>query len=165
MTDDSPNIQNPAPEAAPTSELDACRKERDEYLAGWQRAKADFINYKKEEARRLEEMAKFQAEDILFDLIGVLDNFSLAIAALEKQGPVERGVYMIRTQLEDLMKRRGLARIAIAIGEPFDPSVAEAIAEGESEHPPGSVIQEIEAGYRLHNRVLRPARVKVSRQI
>lgn len=164
MTEDNLNFPNSIPEASSLSELDACRKERDEYLAGWQRAKADFINYKKEEARRMEEMAKYQAEDILFDLIGVLDNFDLGIAALEKQGAVERGIYMIRTQLEDLMKRRGLSRIPIAIGQPFDPAIAEAIAEGDSDHPPGSVIEEIEAGYRLHEKVLRPARVKIAKQ-
>jgi molecular chaperone GrpE len=145
------------------AEIEVLKKQRDEYLAGWQRAKADFINYKREEVERLERIAKYQMEDFIYDLITVMDNFDLGLAALEKQGPVEKGIYMIRTQLEDILKRRGLTRLPAKAGDMFDPAWAEAIAEAESESPPGSIVEVIEAGYRLHDKIIRPVRVKVAK--
>ena len=88
--------------------LSACEKQRDEYLAGWQRAKADFINYKKDEGKRFESLIRFANEDILEELIGVLDSFDLGLAAMEKAGPVEKGVYMVRSKLDNVLKQRGL---------------------------------------------------------
>lgn len=143
--------------------LEEAERARDEYLAGWQRAKADFVNYKKDEMQRLEEIAKYGTEDLIRECIGVMDNFDLGIRALEKQGPVEKGVYMIRAQIEDMLRRRGLERIPMAPGDVFDPMHAEAIAEVPAELPQGAVVEEIEAGYRLHGKVIRPARVKVSK--
>jgi molecular chaperone GrpE len=141
-----------------------CEKERQEYLAGWQRAKADFLNYKKEEMARFSDMARYGSEDLIRDLITVLDNFDLGLRALERAGPVEKGVYMIRTHLDDIVKKRGVEKIQVAIGSLFDPSVAEAIAEGESEHPPGSVIEIIEPGYKLYDKILRPVRVRIAKE-
>ena len=150
-------------------EFAKCRKERDEYLAGWQRAKADFINYKKEELRRMGDLARYQNEDIIRDLITVMDNFDLGLAALEKQGPIEKGIYMIRSQIEDVLKKRGLTRIPIKPGDMYDPAVAEAITEGDPpaggrQFPPGSIMEIIETGYKLFEKVIRPARVKVVKQ-
>lgn len=147
-----------------TKELEKCQKDRDDYLAGWQRAKADFINYKKDELKRLEEMAHYGNFEIIGELIGVLDNFDLGLAALEKAGPVEKGIYIIRSQIEDILKRRGLSRIPIKVGDSFDPAIAEAIAEEESDKPPGSITEEIEVGYRLYDKIIRPARVKIAKQ-
>lgn len=147
----------------PESELEKCKKEKDEYLAGWQRAKADLINYKKEEIQRLEEVARYGNEDLIMELITVLDNFDLGLAALEKAGPVEKGIYMIRAQIEDILRKRGLLKIEIKVGDKFDPQIAEAISEVESENPPATIIEEIEAGYRLYDKILRPARVKISK--
>ena len=85
------DVSAPTPKTEPSDEekLAETKKQRDEYLAGWQRAKADFLNYKKDEARRFEELIRFANEDILEEFIGVLDRFDLALAALEKAGPVE----------------------------------------------------------------------------
>lgn len=138
-------------------------EERDEYLAGWQRAKADLLNYKKEEAERLQEFAKYHNADLVLEMIGVLDSFDLGLAALEKQGAVEKGIYMIRAQIEDVLKKRGLARIEVKKGGEFDPALMEAIAETDSDLPEGRVVEEIETGYRLYDKILRPARVKVSK--
>jgi molecular chaperone GrpE len=143
--------------------LEKCEKDRDDYLAGWQRAKADFINYKKDELRHLEEIARYGSIELIGELITVLDNFDLGLRAMEKAGPVEKGVYMIRTQIEDILRRRGVERIVVKAGDPFDPAVAEAIAEIDSEKPAGTVVEEIETGYRLYDKILRPARVKISR--
>ena len=137
--------------------------QRDEYLAGWQRSKADFINYKKEEMKKLEDIARYGNEDLIKDLISVMDNFDLALRTLEKAGPVEKGIYLIRTQIDDILKKRGLEKIDIKEGDEFDPAIAEALAEVTSEKPPGAVVEVIEQGYRLHEKVLRPARVIVSK--
>ncbi len=155
--------QNNIEEKAEMTELQKCEAQRDEYLAGWQRAKADFINYKKEEMVRLEEFARYQNADLVMELVRVLDSFDLGIAALEKKGGVDRGVYMIRAQLEDLLKQRGLQRIVVKPGDKFDPAIAETVAEVESDVPAGNVVEEIEAGYKLYDKILRPARVKISK--
>ncbi len=137
--------------------------QRDEYLAGWQRSKADFINYKKEEMKKMEDIARYGNEDLIKDLISVMDNFDLALRTLEKAGPVEKGIYLIRTQIDDILKKRGLVKIDLKPGDMFDPAVAEALSEVDAEQPPGAIVQEIEPGYRLHEKVLRPARVIISK--
>ena len=103
---DEPIKKEEEKEPQPQAQEDAAKlkEERDQYLAGWQRAKADFINHKKDELKRLEDVARYGQEEIMRELITVLDNFDLGIRALEKNGPVEKGVYMIRTQLEDILR-------------------------------------------------------------
>lgn len=144
-------------------QLEKAEADRDQYLSGWQRAKADYLNYKKEEQGRLGEIARYTGEDIMREMVTVLDSFDLGLQALEKSGPVEKGVYMIRSQIEDLLKKRGLEKIPMKPGDAFDPAVSEAITEGESDQPPGTIAEEIEPGYRLYDKVLRPARVKLSK--
>src|SRR6202142_1889475 len=102
---------------------------RDEYLAGWQRSKADFINYKKEEMKKMEDIARYGNEDLIKDLISVMDNFDLGLRSLEKAGPVEKGIYLIRSQIEDILKKRGLEKISMKVGDQFDPMIAEALSE------------------------------------
>jgi molecular chaperone GrpE len=144
-------------------QIEEVTAQRDEYLAGWARAKADFINYKKDEANRAVEIARYGSEDLIKDLISVMDNFDLALRTLEKAGPVEKGIYLIRTQIEDILKKRGLVKVEIKEGDVFDPASAEALAEVASEKPAGAVVEVIEQGYRLHEKVLRPARVIISK--
>jgi molecular chaperone GrpE len=154
----------PEPTLADLKEqIEEMTAQRDEYLAGWQRAKADFINYKKEELQRIQETARYGSEDLIKDLISVMDNFDLALRTLEKAGPVEKGIYLIRTQIDDILKKRGLEKIDLKPGDVFDPAVAEALSEVDAEQPPGTIVQEIESGYRLHEKVLRPARVIISK--
>ena len=145
-------------------ELEKLKTERDEYLGGWQRAKADFANYKKDEGQRLDEIVKYSGKEMLNEFIAVMDSFDLALATLEKQGPVEKGIYMIRAQFGDVLKKRGLERITCKTGDKFDPAIYEAIAEVDSELPAGAVVEEIEAGYRLFDKVLRATRVTVSKE-
>jgi molecular chaperone GrpE len=146
-----------------TSELEEVIKQRDEYLAGWQRTKADFINYKKDEMKRMEEVARYGSESLIKDLISVMDNFDLALRSLEKAGPVEKGIYLIRSQVEDILRKRGLEKVSVKPGDLFDPSIAEAMTEVESDKPHGTVVEEIEPGYRLHDKIVRAARVIVSK--
>src|SRR3989344_6634459 len=101
-------------------DLEKLSKEKDEYLDGWRRTKADFINYKKEELRRLEEVAKFGNEEVIKDLISVLDSFELAISTLEANTKLEKGLYMIKSQLEDVLRRRGLQKIKVNKNDKFE---------------------------------------------
>ncbi|MCL4405256.1 MAG: nucleotide exchange factor GrpE [Patescibacteria group bacterium] len=150
------------------SEVAKLTKERDDYLAGWQRAKADFINYRKEELRRLQDVARAGSEEIIKDLIPVIDSFDLGLAALEKAGHVEKGVYMIKGQLEDMLKRNGVERMKVELGGQFNPTYQEAIGVIDaSELPPdrkwepGTIAEEIEAGYSYQGKLLRPTRVRL----
>jgi molecular chaperone GrpE len=155
--------QNKNEEQMPPDELENVTKQRDEYLAGWQRAKADFINYKKEEMAHLQEVAKYGNEDLIKDLISVMDNFDLGLRAMEKARPVEKGIYLIRSQIEDILKKRGLQKIEVKAGDMFDPVTMEAMTEIESDKPYGAVVEEMEPGYRLHEKVLRASRVILSK--
>lgn len=177
MTEDNNPQNNPVSESELETKLTQAEKDRDEYLAGWQRAKADLINYKKEEMARLEEMAKYGHEDFIREMIGVLDNFDLALSYATEKSPtptseseprpksvgVEKGIYMIRTQIEDILKRRGLEKLNVKVGDKFNPSLSEAIAETESDKPPETIVEIIEPGYKLNNKVIRPTRVKISK--
>ena len=140
------------------------KKERDEYLDGWKRAKAELINYKNDEMKRMNEVIRFAGEDITRDMISVLDSFDLCIASLnENDQGVAKGVYMIRTQMEDVLKKKGMERIIVSVGHPFDPALHEAISAVESDKPPGTVIEEIEKGYTWNGKLIRPARVVVAK--
>lgn len=143
-------------------ELEKISKEKDEYLDGWRRAKADLINYKKDELKRLEEVAKFSNEEIIKDLISVLDSFELAIITLEKSDTkLEKGVYMIKSQLEDVLRRRGLLKIKVNKNDNFDPNFHEAVGSAEGDGSSGTIAEEVETGYMLHDKVLRPTRVRL----
>ncbi len=158
------NSETP-PQGTPASELEQCTKERDEYLNGWKRAKADLINYQKDESKRLETFAKFAALGLIEDFIPVLDSFDLALSVMEKNGTAEKGVYMIRAQFEDVLKKQGLERRPFSKGVPFDPNIHESVGEMESESPPGTLAEEVERGYMLQGRVVRPMRVKLAKPI
>ena len=144
---------------------DVTMKERDEYLDGWKRAKADLANYKKDEAKRFAEVVRFSQESLVKELIPVLDSFDLALISEEvkSDSKTEKGLFLIRQQLEDVLRKNGLERIIVAPGDQFNPAIAEAIAEVPSDKPSGTIIEEVERGYFLHGKLIRPARVKVSK--
>jgi len=143
-------------------DIETIKKERDQYLDGWKRAKADFINYKRGEAQRLESIISSANQQLIRDLLNVLDSFDLAIEALEKEKKAEKGMYLIRTQLEDILKKFGLERVVVSVGMPFDPALHEAVAVVKSEQKSDTVVEEVERGYKLEGKLLRPARVKVA---
>ncbi len=150
------------PEENKETELEACTREKEEYLNGWKRAKADLINYKKEELTRAGELIRFSNEELLRELIQVLDSFDLAFRTNDEAGAPEKGLLLIRSQFEGMLKRNGLEEIKAA-GEPFNPALHEAIEEVESEKPAGVVVEEIARGWKLHEKVIRPSRVKISK--
>lgn len=142
--------------------LERCETERREYLDGWQRAKADLINYKKDETKRFQEFARFATEEVVADVVHVLDSFDLALQhGVPKD--VERGIILIRSQLEDVLRRRGL-EVMQSKGLAFDPSLHESVGEIETDGPEEVVAEELQRGYLLNGKVLRPARVKISKR-
>ncbi|MEX2054259.1 MAG: nucleotide exchange factor GrpE [Candidatus Colwellbacteria bacterium] len=144
------------------NEAGKLEEERDQYLDGWKRAKADLANYKKDELKRLEEIVRFANEDIISDLLTILDSFELALAAMERDNKVEKGVYLIKNQLEDLLRRRGLERMEVAGGTGFDPNIHDAVTTVPGDKSQDDLIaEEVEAGYTLNGKVVRPAKVKV----
>lgn len=143
-------------------ELKKCETERKEYLDGWQRAKADHINYKKDEGKRFEDLAQFVTAGFIQDILPVLDSFDLALG--HRLAPdVEKGVLLIKSQFEDVLKKRGLEQIKVLPGEEFNPEKHESIGEMESNQPAGTIAEEVQRGYTLRGRVLRPVRVRLSK--
>lgn len=144
------------------TELERCQRERDEYLDGWKRAKADFINYQKEEVKRIEEILKFGNEALIQELLPVLDSFELSFVVADVDEKSKKGAEIIHSQLKDILNKHGLELIK-ALGEKFDPSLHESLAEVESDKEAGTVVEELSRGWKLHGRVIRPARVKISK--
>lgn len=147
------------------SRLQSVEQKRDEYLELAQRTRADFENYQKRTQRDLATERRFAQAPLASDLLAALDNLERATAAAEQageKGPLVQGVSMVHTQLLDALRRHGVTRIE-ALGLPFDPNLHEAVMQQPSaDHPPMTVVQVLQPGYLIHERVLRPARVAVS---
>jgi molecular chaperone GrpE len=130
-------------------------------LAGWQRAQADFINYKRRSEQEKTEMAQFANSILVLNLLPVLDDFERAFASippkLEKLSWVD-GVRLIERKLWASLEAQGLTPIK-ALGEPFDPNLHEAVRQDKGKE--GTVIEEVQKGYKLHDRVIRPTMVVV----
>jgi molecular chaperone GrpE len=142
-------------------QLDEAIAARDEYLGGWQRSKADFINYKKEEMKKLEDIARYGSEGLIKELLSLMYTFDLALKGMDKDA--NKGLYIIRGQFDDVLKKRGVEKIELKPGDPFDPATAEAMMEVDADGPPGSIVEVMEPGYRLYEKVLRAAKVSVSK--
>jgi molecular chaperone GrpE len=129
------------------------------------RTQADFENYKKRCAREKEEAIKYANNSLLQRLVAIIDNFELGLAAAKEQGqqsPIYSGMVLVQKQLNDLLAENGLQPIE-AEGNPFDPNLHEAIAhEPSDEVPEGTVLRQVSRGYRIKDRLLRPAKVVVS---
>ncbi len=143
-------------------ELEKIIKEKDEYFSGWQREKADFLNYKKQEFERLKETLNIAKESLFKELIPVLDNFNLAQKAIpeeEKEKNSIKGLLLIKQQLEDSLKSLGLEEIE-TIGKQFDPKIHEAVEEVEGAEP-GVIVEEVQKGYSFQGKIIRVAKVKI----
>ena len=156
---------NPFTEASLREQFEAVKAERDANYDRWVRAAAEFDNFRKRAQRETEQERQFQAYAVLRDLLPVVDNLQRAVAAAEVSKNVEElstGVQMVHKQFEDVLARYS-ARPIDAAGKPFDPNLHEALTQIPSaDHPPMTVLQEVEKGYTLHDRVLRPSKVIVS---
>ncbi|HEX9721973.1 MAG TPA: nucleotide exchange factor GrpE [Candidatus Paceibacterota bacterium] len=137
-------------------EIEKITQERDEYLAGWKRAKADLINYKKEESQRMRIMAEYAEQELLLRVFPILDNLERAA----KEIP-DKGIAQILAQWKEFLKSRGVEEIE-CVGTPFNPEVHEAVGEVDGKEP-GIVAEEVEKGYTRDNQIIRPAKVKVTK--
>ena len=145
------------------AELTECRKLQKEYLEGWQRAKADYINYKKDESKRFSEISQAGIWHVIKECIMVLDSFNLAMKH-DMPETVRQGMLMIQSQLEDIFKRHGFEEMK-TLGKKFDPQFHESVEEIESDKELGIIIEEVQRGYLLNGAVIRPARVKIAKGI
>ena len=137
-------------------------KERDEYLADLRRVAADFDNYRKRALRDQEALVARAHERLVKELLPVVDDLERALVAAEEheEAQLEEGVRLVHRELRDALAKEGLVEIETD-GE-FDPHVHEALLTQPSDEGEGTILQVIQKGYRLGDRVLRPARVVVS---
>ena len=145
-------------------ELQAAREEAQATFGRYQRLAADFDNYKRRTRQELADRSQYANEELLRKLLPILDNLRRALDyAPEGVDPNWfEGVKMVARQFEDTLRAQGLSSIP-AVGEKFDPVQHEAIASEETdEHEEGTIVEEMQPGYRLHERVLRPTLVKVA---
>ena len=136
-----------------------------EYLAGWKRAKADLVNYKKEENERLEQAIDRAKTGMIEELLVVIDNLERAEAAVKdkhKKDTVVQGFLQIAQQLRKFLSEKGVKEIQ-AVGEMFDPSLHEALSTVKSKkHESGKVAKVIEKGYTFKGKLLRATKVQIS---
>jgi len=142
--------------------LAALEAERDERLNDLKRVAADFENYRKRVARDQESLVARAHERLVKELLPVLDDLERALAAAEQheEAKLEEGVRLVQRSLQDALRREGLAEIET--NGRFDPHVHEALLSQPSDAEEGSVLEVVQKGYRLGDRVVRPARVVVA---
>lgn len=179
-TTDADMADNPSAEPAGTDaaaepltpaqieELKTRASKADEYWQRLLRTTADSENFKKRAQREREESIKFANESLIKKIIPVLDNFDMALAAAQNQpaGPqsLQAGVAMIYQQLRNALLESGLEEVD-ATGKVFDPNWHEAVSQQESaDVPEGNVLQQLRKGYKLRERLIRPATVIVARK-
>lgn len=145
-------------------ELERCLKEKEEYLNGWKRAKADLINYKNEEGERIKDFIDYTKVDLILKILPILDNLERAekhISEKEKDNKVIHGFIQIKKQIEDFLKKEEVKEIEV-LGKKFNPETTEAIEEIDLPgKEPGTVAEVVRKGYKFKEKVIRPARAKI----
>lgn len=147
-------------------ELEQAKAQSQEYLEGWQRARAEFANYKKRVARDQEDARLRIAADTLSKYLDVIDDLERALKERPDDGEAAAwadGIELIYRKMFGVLETEGV-EVIDAEGEQFDPTLHEAISHDESDdHEEGDVIEVVQPGYRLGERVLRPAMVRVAK--
>ncbi|MBA4188527.1 MAG: nucleotide exchange factor GrpE [Planctomycetaceae bacterium] len=171
MPDDT-SIPVDAPPPAEATELDAVRAKLDateQQLANFKLAVADYENARKRTVRDAEINKKYAAESFARDLLGALDNLDRALSAAKAAGdtgPLATGVAATAEQFLGVLKRHGVTRIECDKGTVFDPNLHQAVMEQPStDVAPGEVVQVLQQGFQLHDRVIRPASVIVASNV
>ncbi len=161
-------VELPPPTPVEVEELKHRAAKADENWDRYLRVTADLENFKKRAAREKVDAIKFASESLIQKLIPVLDNFDMALhavqsAANEDNQSVTAGIAMIHQQLKGALVESGLEEVDAA-GKPFDPTWHEAVSEKETDEvPDGHVVQQLRKGYKLRDRLLRPATVIVAK--
>ena len=148
--------------------LEEKEKETKEALDRMLRVAADFENYKKRAAREKEELIKFSNEEVIKAILPFVDNLERAVNHSEKAKDVQSLVEGVKLTIQQLLKslnKFGLSSVE-SLGKPFDPAFHEAVmVVATDEHPPNHVVEEFHKGYLLHDRLIRPAAVSVSKPL
>ncbi len=148
-------------------ELTECSKQRQEYFDKLLRLHAEFENFKKRTIKEKQQFLKFANEGLIYELVNILDNFERAFEQTFKMNDfksLHQGVEMILKQIHQLLEKKGVKKIE-CVGEAFDPTCQEAIAHIETDkHPENTVVEEVQKGYLLEDRLIRPAVVKVAKK-
>jgi molecular chaperone GrpE len=165
-SEDPTSADGSAPPETPADPLAEARAESGRLKEAWMRTAADFDNFRKRARRELEDARKGGREEILRDLLPVFDNLERGIQSA-KQAPdvkaVTDGLQMILKQFDSTLGKLGISKVG-TIGKSFDPGVHEAIQQVEtSEHPPGTVVAEVQPGYMAGDRLIRAAMVVVAK--
>ncbi|WP_435925718.1 nucleotide exchange factor GrpE [Paenibacillus sp. DYY-L-2] len=157
------DVQEPSAEAQ--AELDKLRAEAEEHKQRLLRTQADYDNFRRRTVKEKEELGKYASAKLITELLPVIDNFERALGLVndsEEVASYAKGVEMIFRQLEGILKAEGLSAME-SVGTPFNPEFHQAIMQVESdEYEEGTVVEEVQKGYILKDKVLRPAMVKVS---
>ncbi len=147
-------------------ELQQAQAKANEYLDGWQRARADFANYKKRIERDQAQVHQNAAGNIIKRYLDILDDLDRAMKNRPQSGDGAawaNGIELIYRKFQSVLESEGVETMETE-GRPFDPNLHEAISQDESpEHESGTVIEVVQQGYRLGDRVLRPARVRIAK--
>ena len=156
----------PDPAAEPQDPLAAAQQEVARLKDAWMRSAADFDNFRKRSRREVDDARRAGKEDLLRTVLPVFDNLERAIHSSQRATDVKalaEGLTMVLKQFVDALGRAGIQKIP-TVGQPFDPSVHEAIQQVETnEHPPGTVIAEVQPGYVQGERLIRAAMVVVAK--
>jgi molecular chaperone GrpE len=146
--------------------LKKCTEEKQEYMDGWQRTKADFINFKKEQEKVRESTVKYAKEDLITQIIPIVESFEMAFSNKEAWNNVDKnwrvGVEYIHTQLMKMLENNGVLQIG-DVGVKFNPNEYDSISVIKTDNKANdeNVSEVVQKGYKLNGKVLRPAKVKV----
>lgn len=147
--------------------LNEAKAEAEKFKNEYLYLRAEFENYKKQAIKERSDMRKYGAERLVIDLLGVLDIFDTALSSEmtpENFATFHKGIEMTATELKNALQRHGVEEIP-AKGQPFDPNVLEALSSEETNDvPPGTVTRVFKKPFKLHDRVIRPGQVVVSKQ-
>lgn len=170
MSDEKrPESQTPGNEAESfdvSKEIQHLQEQAEKFKNDYLYLRAEFENYKKHMAKERADLVKYGAEKLARDLLGVLDNFerALAVQVTAENAPMFRqGVEMTASELRQVLGRNGISEIP-SEGQPFDPSVHEALSsEGSTDMPSGHVLRVFQKAYKMHEKLIRPAQVVVAK--
>lgn len=148
-------------------ELEATKAKADEYLDGWQRARAEFANYKKRQEQQNADLRAFATLDLIKRLLPIQDDFERAAKTMP-HGIAHmtwiEGVMLIHRKLQLILESEGVKAIEVKVNDPFDPNLHEAISHDDAEGvESGHIIEEIQKGYKIGDRVIRPTLVRVAK--
>jgi len=171
MSEDVTNPQtegagsDPPPPATPDEQVQKLTEERDQYLDRWQRTAADFENYRRRVQREQDQERLYRSLPLARDLLPALDNLARTLEAAKAGASLDalvQGVAMVQKQFEDALSRHAIVPIP-AVGMMLDPNLHEVLQQVPSaDQPPLTVLQEVERGYQLMERVVRPSKVIVA---